>query len=196
MQAIIQSSSDLNVDGTSKLFNWIVRKTYRGMNPVGYFTKNGRHFIDVSKLDEGERRFLVLSLTETMSACFDSGSKIHTWLLENAIHEAFNRAIQARSALVRHLYETKGGRTFAMFNFFGIIKLFRVSVRPPDIPVSSAAEDAGEVSEVQKPGKLAQVLGAATKKKEQKEKQQNKVQGYSMLRLFKKTRDVNASDDP
>merc|ERR1719498_2161782 len=134
MQAIIQSSSDLSVDGTSKLFNWMVRKTYRGMNPVGYFTKNGRHFIDVSKLDEGERRFLVLSLTETMSACFDSGSKIHTWLLENAIHEAFDRAMQARHALVRNMYETNGGRPFALLNLFGVIKLFRVNIRPPDIP--------------------------------------------------------------
>jgi len=141
LQAIINANTDLSVDVNAKRFDKFVRKTFRGMNPVGYFTRNGRHFIDVSQLDEGERNFLVLSLTETMGACFDSGSKIHTWLLENAIHEAFDRAFQARSALVRNLYQTHGGRPFALFNFMGFIKLFRINIRPPDIPASQNAAD-------------------------------------------------------
>merc|ERR1719161_3355525 len=64
LQAIINANTDLSVDVNAKRFDKFVRKTFRGMNPVGYFTRNGRHFIDVSQLDEGERNFLVLSLTE------------------------------------------------------------------------------------------------------------------------------------
>jgi hypothetical protein len=79
------------------------------------------------------KSFLVLSLTETMSACFDSGDKIHTWLLENAIHEAFDRAHQARDAQLRALYAYHGGRPFSLINFFGFIKMFRVTLRAPDI---------------------------------------------------------------
>jgi hypothetical protein len=142
LRAVITTCSDLSVDSNSRLFDWMVRKTYRGMNPVGYFTRNGRHFIDVSALDESERSFLVLSLTETMSACFDSGSKIHTWLLENAIHEGFQRALEARRALMRNLYDTHGGNAFSILNL-GFLKLCKVNVRPPDIATSMVAEQHG-----------------------------------------------------
>jgi len=190
LQAIIQSSGELSVDGSAKNFDWVVRKTFRGMNPVGYFTRNGRHFIDVSKLDEGERKFLVLSLTETMSACFDSGSKIHTWLLENAIHEAFVRAMQARSALVRHLYETHGGRSFALFNIFGFVKLFRVNVRPPDIPTSTAAEEGKHDDSPKGRQDSPKVLRNKNRGKSKRGQDETKIKGYSMLRTFKRSGEV------
>jgi len=184
LQSIMCANSDLSVDWNSRNFDWLVRKTFRGMNPVGYFTRNGRRFIDVSQLDEGERRFLVLSLTQTMSACFDSGSKIHTWLLENAIHEAFDRAMQARNALVANCYEQHGGRPFALVNFFGLIKVFKVNVRPPDIPTSSAADDA-------LPG-----TGDVKNKTNGAKKDENAYTGNnpSTLRLFKKSTAVKGKN--
>jgi hypothetical protein len=124
----------MSVDRFSRCFINLVKKVYRGMHPVGYLVHDGSHFIDISALDDGERDLLVVSLTELVHACFGSGKEIPTWLVENAIHEAFKRAMNAREAMFRALYQNNGTRKKFLLNLFGL-RIFEYSQRPPDIPI-------------------------------------------------------------
>jgi len=127
----ILAHSQTDIDRSCILAHKFADKLF-GLNPVGNIQFDGHQTICVSRLSEAERSSFAESLVETVSACIDSSSKFHTWLLDNAINEAFRRAIKARQAKWRELYNNFGTRKFALLDF-KIVKFFRVSLRPPDI---------------------------------------------------------------
>jgi len=103
-----------------------------GMNPVLYYKDSitGQYIIDDSQLNWSERQFLMRILLGAISACTDSSTHLHTWLVERAIHEAFTCAVEARKAKLAHLYCLHGSKTRSLIPF---IPFLEVTMRNPDI---------------------------------------------------------------
>jgi len=159
LQAII-SQSNTDASGSSLWFHKFVKYFFRGMNELCYLkNKIGLPLMDIKQLDESERRFLTESITETMSACIDSGKIFHTWLLQNAIDAAFQRAAEARNAKLRHLYERHGMRNFPLLSL-GPLSAFYVTLRPPDIKtdIKSISEGTGKAGDKKLKMKLGDSL--------------------------------------
>lgn len=133
--------SPTDVDRLSSMMHKLIKVVY-GLNPVAQIKRAHNKFLCVTKLSEAERMALVNALIETSKACIDSSTKFHTWLLDNAINQAFDRAVQARQATLRHLYSTHGSRSFFLFDF-KFFKFGKVTLRPPDID-----SDVAQVTEV------------------------------------------------
>lgn len=138
MQVLLEAGAYLN-SRAMKVHKFL--RAAAGLNPLGYYKDpaTGRYIIDISRLSESERRFLVESLAETVSACLDSGDVFRTWTVENAIHEAFMRALEARAANLRAAYSRWGEMTHPASLVW---RCFSVTLRPPDIPGEQAAHEA------------------------------------------------------
>jgi len=146
LQALIDDGA--SVDSMSLWVHGLIRRM-RGINKVGYFEENGSYFIDVSFLNEWERSFLVTSLAQTIHACMDSSDKFHTWLVEKALHEAFERAVKGRAANLRALYTEHGTRPWSLLTRFPIGKWIgplgpTITLRPPDVAFTEGKDPIGE----------------------------------------------------
>jgi len=130
------------VSSSTRFFHWL-SLMFRNLNRITYAKDKttGTYFIDISQLNMHERKFLVLTLTDTISACLDSGPKFFSWKVERAIHEAFLRALNARAANNARSYESWGMTTHPLSS---VLRFLQVTFRDPDIQQGGGNERENE----------------------------------------------------
>eukprot|EP00929_Paragymnodinium_shiwhaense_P059598 TRINITY_DN29842_c0_g1_i1.p1 TRINITY_DN29842_c0_g1~~TRINITY_DN29842_c0_g1_i1.p1 ORF type:complete len:1690 (+),score=365.37 TRINITY_DN29842_c0_g1_i1:138-5207(+) len=137
LQAIVEAGGVIGSYGFffHRLCVWIW-----GLNPVFTIHQHGGEYVDISRLYERERRTLVASFSSCISACIDSGDTFHTWLVENAMREAFRRALNTRSAMLRSTTEQYGTRSFSLSP---LLRFVTAAMPAPDIPTRKVREEVG-----------------------------------------------------
>eukprot|EP00928_Gymnodinium_smaydae_P022336 TRINITY_DN18802_c0_g1_i1.p1 TRINITY_DN18802_c0_g1~~TRINITY_DN18802_c0_g1_i1.p1 ORF type:complete len:1489 (+),score=178.62 TRINITY_DN18802_c0_g1_i1:99-4565(+) len=94
--------------------------------------------INVARLYEYERRFLVKGITDTVGACIDVGKTFHLALVETSIEEGLQRALNARSEKVRQVYYAAGTKpqrvTPLSVGMYVAMRPLDIPPRPSDIP--------------------------------------------------------------
>lgn len=128
IEAIIEAGSTISVF-TRRVHRLV--QLFPGVSPVYYYREGDVNLIDISHLTGFEKTSFARMVKDTVSVCIDCSDKFKTWVVERAINEAFRRAMDARQAKLRHIYEQHGTHTFHKW------KVFSLSLRAPDIPPRS-----------------------------------------------------------
>jgi hypothetical protein len=89
------------IRGSSKGLAWLYRRMVghqRGMNSVIVGYSRGEKFINLERLSNGEKAFLIQNLKDVLDVTFKSHDRFHPSLIAQAFHESFRRAMCGRVA--------------------------------------------------------------------------------------------------